>query len=71
MRTHWLPTVNIFIFTLNEFILNLWTWISLKGSRFGVMNHVRKDVRIYGHKDVYFFISEIVELNALGHKSAF
>ena len=35
------------------------------------MNHVRKDVRITGHKDVYFFISEIAELNALGHKNAF
>ena len=35
------------------------------------MNHVRKDVRITGHKDVYFFISEIAELNALGHKNTF
>ena len=37
----------------------------------GSMTCVRKDVRITGHKDVYFFISEIAELNALGHKNAF
>ena len=35
------------------------------------MTYAHKDGRIYGHKDVYFFIFEIGELNALGHKSAF
>ena len=37
----------------------------------GGMTYAHKDVRIYGHKDVYFLIFEIGELNALGHKSAF
>ena len=49
--------------------------ISLEGNsniiQFGGMTYAHKDVRITGHKDVYFYIFEIGKLNPLGPKSAF